>query len=180
MWINDNAKLLYEPHRDTGEYSQTGTRPWIEREASLQRTKNAVKLYVNMMLGTGKIDWDAVGRAYRPDQAKPAVTAKRLFKQKRIASMVDEKIQEYLDDRDLNQGDVRDVIAEAFTIARTNNVPSIMLRGAEQYIKIMDMLPSKTQQTDTLQIDVSKKILDEIATEETRQLKIESKKDGKS
>ena len=53
-----------------------------------------------------------------------------------------------------------------------------MLRGAEQYIKIMDMTPSKTQQTDTIQIDVSKKILDEIATEETRQLKLERKKDG--
>tara|TARA_B100000902_G_scaffold151964_1_gene148533 strand:+ start:1169 stop:1945 length:777 start_codon:yes stop_codon:yes gene_type:complete len=177
MWINNHAKLLYEPHRDTGEYSQSGTRPWVEREMSLQRTKNAVKLYVNMMLGTGKIDWEQIGKAYRPDQAKPAVTAKRLFKQKRISSMVDEKIQEYLDERELNQGDVLDVIAEAITIARNNADPSNMLRGAEQYIKIMDMLPSKTQQTDTLQIDVSKKILDEIATEETRQLKLESTKE---
>ena len=178
MWISKNSKLLYEPHRDSGEYSQTGTRPWIEREASLERTKNAVKLYVNMMLGSGKIDWDKVGNAYRPDQAKPAITAKRLFKQKRISSMVDQKIQEYLDDRDLDQGDVLDVIAEAITIARTNSDPSNMLRGAEQYIKIMDMTPSKTHQTDTIQIDVSKKILDEIATEETRQLKLERKKDG--
>ena len=177
MWINDNAKLLYEPHRDTGQYSQTGTRTWDERESSLQRTKNAVKLYVNMMLGTGKINWDAIGSAYRPDQAKPAVTAKRLFKQKRITSMIDQEIQRYLDERELNQGDVLDVIAEAITIARNNADPSNMLRGAEQYIKIMDMLPSKTQQTDTLQIDVSKKILDEIATEETRQLKLERTKD---
>jgi len=177
MWINDNAKLLYEPHRDTGQYSQTGTRTWVEREASLERTKNAVKLYVNMMLGTGKIDWDKVGNAYRPDQAKPAVTAKRLFKQKRISGMVDQQIQEYLDERELNQGDVLDVIAEAITIARNNADPSNMLRGAEQYIKIMDMLPSKTQQTDTIQIDVSKKILDEIATEETRQLKLETTKE---
>lgn len=177
MWVSKKAKLLYEPHRNTEQYSQSGTRTWQERESSLQRTKNAVKLYVDMLLGSGKIDWLQIGNAYRPDQEKPDVTARRLFKQKRIKGMVDTKIQEYLDERELNQGDVLDVIAEAITIARTNGDPSNMLRGAEQYIKIMDMLPSKTQQVDTLQIDVSKKILDEIATEETRQLKIESTKE---
>ena len=177
MWVSKKAELLYEPHRNTEQYSQSGTRTWQERESSLQRTKNAVKLYVDMLLGSGKIDWLQIGNAYRPDQEKPDVTARRLFKQKRIKGMVDTKIQEYLDERELNQGDVLDVIAEAITIARTNGDPSNMLRGAEQYIKIMDMLPSKTQQVDTLQIDVSKKILDEIATEETRQLKIESTKE---
>lgn len=177
MWVNKKAKLLYEPHRNTEQYSQSGTRTWQERESSLQRTKNAVKLYVDMLLGSGKIDWLQIGNAYRPDQEKPDITARRLFKQKRIQGMVDNKIQEYLDERELNQGDVLDVIAEAITIARTNGDPSNMLRGAEQYIKIMDMLPSKTQQVDTLQIDVSKKILDEIATEETRQLKIERTKE---
>ena len=173
MWINGKARLLYEPHRKTGEYSQVGTRPWGEREASLERTKNAVNLYVNMMLGTGKIDWDTIGRAYRPDQANPSLTVKRLFKQQRISSMVDKKIQEYLDDRELNQGDVLDVIAEAIEMARRNSDPSNMLRASEQYIKIMDMIPSKTHQTDTIQIDVTKKILDQISTEERRQLKLE-------
>jgi hypothetical protein len=42
----------------------------------------------------------------------------------------------------------------------------------------MDMLPGKTQQTDTLQIDVTKKILDEIESEESRKLKIERKQDA--
>jgi len=175
MWVNSTSKLLYEPHRNTGQYSQSGTRTWQERESSLQRTKNAVKVYVNMMLGSGQIDWEKLGNVYRPDQEKPDVTAKRLFKQKRIIGMVDEKIQEYLKDRNLNEGDVLDVIADAIKIARGNADPSNMLRGAEQYVKIMDMLPNKTQKTETLQIDVTKKILDEIATEETRQLKIEQK-----
>ena len=126
-----------------------------------------------MMLGSGNIDWNLLGKAYRPDQKIPAVTVKRLFKQKRIQSMIDDKIQEYLNDRELNEGDVLDVIADAITLARTNADPSNMLRGAEQYIKIMDRLPNRTQKTETLQIDVTKKILDEITSEETRQLKIE-------
>ena len=172
MWISKRAKLKYEPHRNTGEYSQCGTLSWEERESGTTRTKNAVNLYVQMMQ-TGKIDWYELGKVYRPDQAHPDATVKRLFKTERIKGMVDTKIQEYLDDRDLNQGDVLDIIAQAIDIARNNADPSNMLRGAEQYIRIMDMLPGKTQQTDTLQIDVTKKILDEISTEESRQLKLE-------
>ena len=175
MWLSSRSKLTYENHKLTGEYSQTGTRPWIEREAAMTRTKNAVNLYVNMMLGTGKIDWNKVGEVYRPDQLDPKATAKRLFKQERIKGMVDTKIQEYLDDRDLNQGDVLDIIASAIELAKQNGDPSNMLRGAEQYIRIMDMLPNKTSQTDTLEIDVSKKILDEIESEENRKLKLEKK-----
>ena len=178
MWLSKRDKLLYEPHRNTGEYSQTGTRTWEERESAMTRTKNAVNLYVNMFLQTGKIDWERLGQAYRPDQAKPSATVKRLFKQDRIKGMVDKEIQRHLDDRDLNQGDVLDIIASAIELAKQNSDPSNMLRGAEQYIRIMDMLPSKTQVTDTVQIDVTKKILDEIESEESRKLTLERKKDG--
>jgi len=92
--------------------------------------------------------------------------------------MVDKKIQEYLDERDMNQGDVLDIISEAIELAKQNGDPSNMLRGAEQYIRIMDMLPNKSQVTDTVQIDVTKKILDEIETEESRQLKLERTQDA--
>jgi hypothetical protein len=178
MWLTPKATLTYENHKLTGEFSQTGTRPWVEREAAMTRTKNAVSLYVNMMLSTGKIDWQQIGKTYRPDQLDPGATAKRLFKQERIKGMVDTKIQKYLDEKELNQGDVLDIIASAIELARQNGDPSNMLRGAEQYIRIMDMLPGKTQQTDTLQIDVTKKILDEIESEESRKLKIERKQDA--
>ena len=178
MWISPKAKLLYEPHRNTGEYSQTGTRTWEERESALTRTKNAVNLYVSMFMQTGKIDWERLGQAYRPDQRDPKATVKRLFKQERIKGMVDDKIQKYLDEKNLTQGDVLDIIADAIELARNNGDPSNMLRGADQYIRIMDMLPSKTQVTDTVQIDVTKKILDEIESEETRKLSLERKTDG--
>ena len=113
MWITPSSKLLYEPHRNTGEYSQCGTLTWEERESALTRTKNAVNLYVNMFMQTGKIDWKQLGQAYRPDQQNPSATVKRLFKQERIKGMVDTKIQEYLDKRELDQGDVLDIIADA-------------------------------------------------------------------
>jgi len=177
MWISDRAKLTYENHRDTGEYGQCGTMTWEERESRRTRTKNAVNVYVQMMMQTGKIDWNQLGNIYRKDQEKPDLTAKRLFKTESVKRMVDKKIQEYLNDRDMNQGDVLDIISEAIELAKQNGDPSNMLRGAEQYIRIMDMLPNKSQITDTVQIDVTKKILDEIESEESRQLKLERKQD---
>ena len=178
MWISDRAKLTYENHRDTGEIGQCGTLSWEERERRQTRPKNAVSAYVQMMMTSGKIDWHKLGEIYRKDQAKPDLTAKRLFKTETIKRMVDKKIQEYLDERDMNQGDVLDIISEAIELAKQNGDPSNMLRGAEQYIRIMDMLPNKSQVTDTVQIDVTKKILDEIETEESRQLKLERTQDA--
>jgi len=177
-WVSKRAKLLYEPHRDSGEFSQMGIRSWDERESATTRAKNAVNLYVQQMMQTGKIDWNAIGEIYRPNQQVPGATVKRLFKSEKIMSLIDKKIQDYLDDRDLNQGDVLDIIASAIELAKQNGDPSNMLRGAEQYIRIMDMLPNKQQVTDSVQIDVSKKILDEIQTEETRKLKLERKQDA--
>ena len=177
VWVSERAKLEYVPHRDSGEYSQMGIRTWDERESGTTRAKNAVNLYVQQMMQTGKIDWNSLGEVYRPGQQIPGATVKRLFKSEKIMSMIDKKIQDYLDDRDLNQGDVLDIIASAIDIAKNNGDPSNMLRGAEQYIRIMDMLPGKQQITDSVQIDVTKKILDEIETEESRKLKLERKQE---
>jgi len=178
VWLSQRAKLEYLPHKNSGEYSQMGIRSWEERESSTTRAKNAVNLYVQQMMQTGKIDWNQIGEIYRPDQQIPGATVKRLFKSEKIMSMIDKKIQDYLDDRDMNQGDVLDIIASAIELAKQNGDPSNMLRGAEQYIRIMDMLPNKAQVTDSVQIDVTKKILDEISTEESRKLKLERKQDG--
>ena len=178
VWLSKRAKLEYLPHKNSGEYSQMGIRTWEERESATTRAKNAVNLYVQQMMQTGKIDWNQIGEIYRPDQQIPGATVKRLFKSEKIMSMIDKKIQDCLDDRDMNQGDVLDIIADAIELAKQNGDPSNMLRGAEQYIRIMDMLPNKTQVTDSVQIDVTKKILDEIETEESRKLKLERKQDG--
>ena len=52
-----------------------------------------------------------------------------------------------------------------------------MLRGAEQFVKILDMLPKRSMQTDTVQIDMTSKILDQIAKEEKKSLKMSQTKE---
>jgi hypothetical protein len=51
-----------------------------------------------------------------------------------------------------------------------------MLRGAETYVKMLDMFPKRSTQTDSVQIDVTNKIMDQIELEEKR-LIVEQKKE---
>jgi hypothetical protein len=176
QWV-DQSKLEYVPHRNAGQYSQVGILSWDEQEAGKTRTKNAVKLYAEMMLSGSLIDWNLIGKVYRSDQERPDLTAKRLFKKERIQKMLDEEIQKALKERNISQGDVLDIILSGIEVAKENSDASNILRGAEQFVKIMDMLPKKTMQTDTVQIDMTNTILDKIAKEEKKSLKMSQKKE---
>jgi hypothetical protein len=135
-------------------------------------------VYAEMMLNGGKIDWGVLGSVYRNDQQRPDLTAKRLFKQERIQKMLDDEIQKALSERNISQGEVLDMIISGIDIARENKDASNVLRGAEQFVKILDMLPKKSIQTDTVQIDMTNTILDKIAKEEKKSLKMSQKKEA--
>ena len=176
QWV-DQSKLEYVPHRDAGQYSQVGILSWDEQEAGKTRTKNAVKVYAEMMLSGNLIDWNLIGKVYRSDQERPDLSAKRLFRTERIQKMLDEEIQKALKERNLAHGDVLDIILSGIEVAKEIKDASNILRGAEQFVKIMDMLPKKTMQTDTVQIDMTSTILDKIAKEEKKSLKMSKKKE---
>ena len=89
--------------------------------------------------------------------------------------MVTEELKKVFDDKGISEGDVIEIITDAIEIAREKEDPGTMLRGSEQFIKLMDMYPNKTTQTETLQIDVSNKILSEIESEEKRLLATKTK-----
>ena len=177
QWLSEGGKLKYIPHRETGQYTQVGVLTWDQQEANKTRTKNAVKLYAEMMLNGDSINWEVIGKAYRKDQERPDLTAKRLFKKESIQKMLDKEIQKALSDRNITQGDVLDILLEGIGVAKENKDASNILRGAEQFIKILDMLPKKSMQTDTVQIDMTNTILDKIATEEKKSLKMSQKKE---
>tara|TARA_R100001082_G_C4349390_1_gene153822 strand:- start:230 stop:946 length:717 start_codon:yes stop_codon:yes gene_type:complete len=175
-WISKTAKLLYEPRRLTGNYDGVSSRSWQDIEARKSRTKNVVDVYVRMLLNGGPIDWQQLGEMYRSDQKRPDLTVKRLFKLEKVKKMVDKRIDDALKERGIDEGEVLDVIADAIAIAKEKKDPSNMLKGAETYVRILDMLPKKAVQTDTMQIDMTSQILDDIEKEEKR-LKLEQKKE---
>lgn len=49
-----------------------------------------------MLINDGKIDFEALGKIYRPEQKKPTATVRRFLKQKVAKQMVEEKLKEIL------------------------------------------------------------------------------------
>lgn len=170
MWLGDRYRLEYIPHRDSGNYSQITAKTHDEVEAAKSRTQRAVQLYTQMFLSGDGIDWNLLGQVYRKDEKRPDMSAKRLFKNEKVKGMVADELKKVFEEKNISEGDVIEIITDAIEIAREKEDPGTMLRGSEQFIKLMDMYPNKTTQTETLQIDVSNKILDEIESEEKRLL----------
>lgn len=176
MWANSNNKLLYEPRRESGNYSNVSSRAWEQIEAGKSRTQRAVEVYTRMLLSGCPINWRQIGELYRSDQKYPHLSARRLFKQEEVKRMVDDRIDKALKERGITEGEVLDVIGDAIKIAKKKKDPSSMLRGAETYVKMLDMFPKRSTQTDSVQIDVTNKIMDQIELEEKR-LIVEQKKE---
>jgi len=175
MWLGDRYSLLYIPHKESGNYSQVTAKTYDEVEAAKSRTERAVQMYTTMFLSGEGIDWNILGEIYRKDEKRPDMSAKRLFKNEKVKAMVTEELKKVFDDKGISEGDVIEIITDAIEIAREKEDPGTMLRGSEQFIKLMDMYPNKSVQTETLQIDVSNKILDEIESEEKRLLATRTK-----
>ena len=143
-------------------------RTWQERESGKTRTKNAVNAYVSKIFAGKKVDWNEIGTIYRPDEKIPAATAKRLFKEKVVKNMIEEKMKEVLSEKGIDRGFVLDTIKKAINIAEEKEDPSNMLRATENLVDMLEMKPNKKITTDTLQIDMTNQIMDNIETEEKK------------
>ena len=141
---------------------------WQERESKRNRTKNVVNAYVGQVLEGQKVDWQQLGVMYRPDQKTPAATVRRLFKQEVIKDMVEEKLKEIMASKGIDKGFVLDTIMKAISIAEQKQDVSGMLRAAENFVDMLEMKPNKKVTTDTLQIDMTNQIMDQIETEEKK------------
>jgi|ETNvirenome_6_85_1030632.scaffolds.fasta_scaffold38177_3 hypothetical protein len=161
-------RLSFIPHWESKNFYSVSAKTWAEMEAKRNRTRHAVALYAQYLNAGIKPDWMKIGRVYRPDQKKPDLTAKRLFKQKEVKQMVDKEMARIFEDRGVSKGSVLDMRLDAIGIAKKKSDPSNMLRGVEGLETLMDMKPSTKTVTDTIQIDRTAEIRDMIAKEESR------------
>ena len=168
QWVTGSSRLLYIPNREAGIYSMVKPKPWQERESKKKRTKNVVSAYVGQVMGGNKVDWDKLGTIYRPDQKIPRATVKRLFKQEVIKDMVEEKLMEIMNSKGIDKSFVLDTILKAIAIAEEKQDVSNMLRAAENFVDMLEMKPNKKITTDTLEIDMTNQIMDQIETEEKK------------
>ena len=173
-WTGGNAKIEYEENKAFGIYSQSKPTYWADKEVRTTRFKNAVAVYVEQLLSTNEIDWDIIGNVYRPNQKTPAATVRRLFKQQKVKDVIEDKLKETMKDKGITQEMVLELHMEAIDIARNKKDPSNMLRGTENLMDLLEMIPGKRIVTESLEMGVTSNIADQIESEEKR-LKLEQK-----
>ena len=158
VWVQKKTPLLYEPRRGGGMgYTATKPQKWGEREAKRRRTKDTVKVYVAQMLA-GKVDYDVLGKVYRPDQLVPRATVKRLFKNESVKAMIDKELSVELSSRGITKWFVLDTIKAAIDMATEQQKPQIMLQAAAQLGEIIDIKPEKAKQSLRLEYAVTREL----------------------
>ena len=173
-WLTKNSKILFEKNFAVGVYSAVNPTHWADKEARKTRTKNVVNAYVEMMLSDNNIDWDALGKIYRPDQKAPAATVRRLMKQESIKTMVEEKTKELLVKKGINKEYVIDLYQEVIDRSRESGKTQLILQAADVFMDLLEMKPGKKILTDSIEMDFSSQITDAIDKEEKR-VKLERK-----
>lgn len=174
QWVTNNGRFMYEPNKEAGTYSHVKPSRWEDKEARTTRAKNAVNTYVGNILNGEKPDWDLIGRVYRPDQKIPAATARRLFKKQRIVDMVEKKLKEILLNKGINKEHVVDLQLEGLEMARSKGDISNFLKVTDSFMDLLQMKPGKVITTDSVELDFSSKITDQIEKED-KKMKLERK-----
>ena len=88
--------------------------------------------------------------------------------------MVEKKLKEILIDKGISQEHALDLQLEAIDMARKKGDVSNLLRVADNFMDLLSMKPGKVVTTDTMEIDMSNKIIDAIESED-KKLKVERK-----
>jgi len=142
VWATKSSRLLWEPRLVSKNYTAVGTGSWKAQEAKKTRTKNAVKLYVKMLMA-GKIDWTTIGQAYRPDQEIPRATVKRLFKLQEVKDMVDKEIADLMKGEGLDKSYIVKTIRKAGEAAELKMDAMALLKVAERVAEFLEVSPSQ-------------------------------------
>jgi len=118
-------------------------------------------------------------KEFRPDDKIPAATVRRLFKQEEIKTMVDKKLKDILVEKGVTKDMVIDITLEGINIARTKMDANNMFKGADSLAEYLEMKPNKKIVTETMELDMTNTIVDQIETEE-KKLVLEQKREETS
>ncbi len=104
---------------------------WMRRSAGSYRAKEFVALFCEYKLRGVPVDWEALGRIYRPDQEIPRATLLRLVRTNPlIFEMIVKRMTERLLGEGIDQKFIVDVVKDSIKLAKRNKQPQHMLAGA--------------------------------------------------
>jgi hypothetical protein len=150
---------------------------WVEHESRRERTKRMVQLYVKMSMA-GKLDLAVLGKVYRPDQAIPTATLRRLLKQDKIKRMISEEFDKILSEVGLTERWILEKIKKAMEIAEKKGNPFAMLKGTEQLSELRDMFPKTRKMDIPIALGVTPELVDAMQKAE-RELGVGNAEDKK-
>lgn len=160
QWANKSAKLEFEPHYASKNYSNVSTKTYEELEANKSRTDLAIDAFLTYKMAGLPPDLDKIGILYRPDQENPAIAVKKMLKTKEVKKIMADKLKEILIDREIDEGFVLDVMKDAIDVAKTKEDPANMIRAAKELGDFLDMKPKTKQITESLEMDMTHQIED--------------------
>jgi vacuolar-type H+-ATPase subunit I/STV1 len=170
-WDTQFSKINYELNRTYGVYSKTNPkRSYDVQENNTTRARNTVTSYAQMVVNAGKVDYQALGQIYRPDQKSPAATVRRFLKQKVSRKMVEKKLKELLVEKKVNKEFALNNLMVALKMSEEKGDVNNFLKANDYIMDLLEMKPSKKMVTDTIQVDMTKQIAETIAKEDKRVL----------
>ena len=168
QWVRKDLQLNFLPNYEMGIYSLIKPLNWGERESKQQRTKNVVNAYIGQLMSPYQVDWNILGNVYRPEQRRPDLSVKRLFKNKMVKGMIEDKLKEVMTEKGITRSFVLDKMLSAIEIAEGKQDVGNILKATDSFMDLLEMKPSKRVTTDTMQIDMTSQIADQIETEEKK------------
>ncbi len=160
QWANNRAKLEFEPHYASKNYSNVSTKTYEELEANKSRTDLAIDAFLTYKMAGLPPDLEKIGKLYRPDQKNPAIAAKKMLKSKEVKKIMTDKLKEILIDKEIDEGFVLDVMKDAIDVAKTKEDPANMIRAAKELGDFLDMKPKTKQVTESIEMDMTHQIED--------------------
>ena len=160
QWAKKTAKLEFEPHYRSKNYSNVSTKSYAELEAGRDRAELAIDAFLAYKMAGETPDMQKIGRIYRPDQKKPEIAVRKLLKTKEVKKIMADKLKEILVDKEIDEGYVLDVMKDAIDTAKVKEDPANMIRAAKELSVFLDMQPKNKQVTESIEMDMSHQIAD--------------------
>lgn len=130
-WTHAKKPMLYEERRAIKNWSSTSN--WAEQEARKTRSKNVVAAYVAMLVSDSKVDWDVLGRMYRPDYKRPLFGLKRDFKTKAFRKMIQQELERVLLEQGSSPKRTIAMYNDAFDVAVDKSQAGNMITVADRF-----------------------------------------------
>ena len=160
QWAKKTAKLEFEPHYHSKNYSNVSTKSYAELEAGRDRAELAIDAFLAYKLAGETPDMYKIGKIYRPDQKKPDIAVRKLLKTKEVKKIMADKLKEILVDKEIDEGYVLAVMKDAIDTAKVKEDPANMIRAAKELSVFLDMQPKNKQVTESIEMDMSHQIAD--------------------